>query len=52
MVALADKLTAGSVDERFEWGLEILLRGLSSYIPSSPAPAARPSRARRTRKDG
>ena len=30
LVALADDLTAGDADERFEFGLELLLRGLEA----------------------
>ncbi|HWC39462.1 MAG TPA: TetR/AcrR family transcriptional regulator [Acidimicrobiales bacterium] len=42
MVALAGPLAAGSVDERFEWGLDVMLRGLATFIP--------PSRSRRKRR--
>jgi hypothetical protein len=41
MLALADKLTAGSADDRFEWGLDVLVRGLASYLEVPPDPAAR-----------
>jgi hypothetical protein len=46
MVALADAMTSPTIDERFEMGLDVLIRGLSSYIPA----ASRSSRrARKTR---
>jgi AcrR family transcriptional regulator len=41
IVAVADKLTAGSADDRFEWGLDVLVRGLASYLDAPPDPAAR-----------
>jgi TetR/AcrR family transcriptional regulator, tetracycline repressor protein len=41
MVALADRLTAGSADDRFEWGLDVIVRGLASYLDVPPDPAAR-----------
>lgn len=40
-VALADNLVAGSADDRFEWGLDVILRGLASYLTSPPAADAR-----------
>jgi TetR/AcrR family tetracycline transcriptional repressor len=40
-LALADQLTAGSGDDRFEWGLDVLVRGLASYLDVPPDPAAR-----------
>lgn len=40
-LAVADKLTAGSADDRFEWGLDVLVRGLASYLDVPPDPAAR-----------
>jgi AcrR family transcriptional regulator len=40
-LALADKLTAGSADDRFEWGLDVLVRGLASYLDVPPGPAGR-----------
>lgn len=39
-LALAGKLTAGSGDDRFEWGLDVLVRGLASYLDVPPDPAA------------
>jgi AcrR family transcriptional regulator len=41
IIAVADKLTAGSADDRFEWGLDVLVRGLASYLDVPPDPAAR-----------
>ncbi|HUC60277.1 MAG TPA: TetR/AcrR family transcriptional regulator [Streptosporangiaceae bacterium] len=35
-VELADKLVAGSAEDRFEWGLDVLVRGIASYITSPP----------------
>jgi len=35
-VELADKLMAGSADDRFEWGLDVIVRGLASYLDSPP----------------
>ena len=32
LLALADPLAQGTVDERFELGLDVLIRGLASYI--------------------
>jgi len=40
-LALADKLTAGTADDRFEWGLDVLVRGLASYLDVPPDPGAR-----------
>ncbi len=41
MVALADTLVAGSGDDRFEWGLDVILRGLATYLESPPTADAR-----------
>ena len=41
ILAVADKLTAGSAEDRFEWGLDVLVRGLASYLDVPPDPAAR-----------
>jgi TetR/AcrR family transcriptional regulator, tetracycline repressor protein len=41
IIAVADKLTAGSAEDRFEWGLDVLVRGLASYLDVPPDPAAR-----------
>ena len=44
-VAVADQIVAGRGDDRFEWGLDVLIRGLASYLTSPPAPEAHwPSR--------
>ena len=40
-VALADKLVAGNADDRFEWGLDVIVRGLATYLTSPPTPEAR-----------
>lgn len=47
-VALAGLLVAGTATDRFEWGLDVLIRGLASYLTSPPAAEARwpASRAR------
>jgi TetR/AcrR family transcriptional regulator, tetracycline repressor protein len=41
VVAMADKLVAGSADDRFEWGLDVIIRGLASYLDRPPGPEAR-----------
>lgn len=41
MVALASKLVAGSAEDRFEWGLDIIIRGLGTYLDIPPDPADR-----------
>ena len=38
---LAGKMVAGSADDRFEWGLDVIVRGLASYLDSPPSPDAR-----------
>jgi AcrR family transcriptional regulator len=40
VVALAPVLTAGDADERFEWGLDVLIRGLGTFVPGSPVPGS------------
>lgn len=40
-VALADELVTGSAEDRFEWGLDIIVRGLASYLDKPPDPSAR-----------
>jgi TetR/AcrR family tetracycline transcriptional repressor len=35
-VALADQIVAGASSDRFEWGLDVLIRGLASYLTSPP----------------
>ena len=44
-VALADLIVAGDSDDRFEWGLDLLIRGLASYLTSPPSAEARWPRA-------
>jgi TetR/AcrR family transcriptional regulator, tetracycline repressor protein len=39
-VELADLLVAGSAEDRFEWGLDVLVRGLGTYLTSPPSPDA------------
>jgi TetR/AcrR family transcriptional regulator, tetracycline repressor protein len=39
-VELADKLVAGNADDRFEWGLDVIVRGLATYLTSPPSPDA------------
>jgi hypothetical protein len=34
MVALAPELSSGSAEDRFEWGLDVLLRGVATFIPA------------------
>lgn len=47
-VELADQIVAGDGDDRFEWGLDVLIRGLASYLVSPPSADARwPQAARR-----
>ena len=40
-VALAADLVAGSADDRFEWGMDIIVRGVASYLEVPPGPGAR-----------
>jgi AcrR family transcriptional regulator len=40
-VALADLMVTGNAEDRFEWGLDVILRGLASYLTSPPTAAAR-----------
>jgi AcrR family transcriptional regulator len=40
-VAVADLMVAGAGTDRFEWGLDVLIRGLASYLTSPPTAAAR-----------
>jgi AcrR family transcriptional regulator len=35
-VALADEIVAGGRPDRFEWGLDVIIRGLASYLTSPP----------------
>ncbi len=39
-VALADTSVAGSADDRFEWGMDVIIRGLATYLVVPPDPAA------------
>jgi TetR/AcrR family tetracycline transcriptional repressor len=39
-VELADKLVAGNADDRFEWGLDVIVRGLATYLTSPPTAQA------------
>jgi AcrR family transcriptional regulator len=40
LVDLADKIMAGSAQDRFEWGLDVIVRGIASYVTSPPTPDA------------
>ncbi len=40
-VALATQLVAGSADDRFEWGMDVIVRGLASYLDVPPDTRAR-----------
>jgi TetR/AcrR family tetracycline transcriptional repressor len=35
-VALADTAVAGSTDDRFEWGMDVIIRGLATYLVEPP----------------
>ncbi|HTX26009.1 MAG TPA: TetR/AcrR family transcriptional regulator C-terminal domain-containing protein [Streptosporangiaceae bacterium] len=37
-VALADTAVAGSADDRFEWGMDVIIRGLATYLVVPPSP--------------
>ena len=39
-VALSQELVAGGGDARFEWGMDVIIRGLASYLDVPPDPAA------------
>ncbi len=39
-VALADAAVAGTAEQRFEWGMDVIIRGLASYLKEPPGPAA------------
>ena len=39
-VALSKDLVAGSGDDRFEWGMDVIVRGLATYLDVPPDPAA------------
>ena len=38
IVAVADVMVAGSGLDRFEWGLDVLIRGFASYLTDPPGP--------------
>ncbi len=38
IVATADKIVAGTAEDRFEWGLDVIIRGLASYVAKPPGP--------------
>lgn len=39
-VALSQELVAGDGDQRFEWGMDVIIRGLATYLDVPPDPAA------------
>jgi TetR/AcrR family transcriptional regulator, tetracycline repressor protein len=39
-IALADAATAGTSAQRFDWGMDVIVRGLESYLKEPPDPAA------------
>jgi TetR/AcrR family transcriptional regulator, tetracycline repressor protein len=39
-VALAETAVAGTAEERFEWGMDVIVRGLATYLVVPPDPAA------------
>ena len=41
LVELADKMMIGSAEDRFEWGLDLIVRGIASYITEPPTADAR-----------
>ncbi len=40
-VAVAELIVAGAGTDRFEWGLDVIIRGLASYLTSPPTAEAR-----------
>lgn len=38
-VALSQELIAGGGDDRFEWGMDVIIRGLATYLDVPPDPA-------------
>ncbi|MGO9080748.1 MAG: TetR/AcrR family transcriptional regulator [Streptosporangiaceae bacterium] len=40
LVEIADKVVGGSAADRFEWGLDVIIRGLGSYLTAPPSPDA------------
>lgn len=41
LVAVAAKMVAGSADDRFEWGLDVIVRGLGTFLTTPPSADAR-----------
>jgi AcrR family transcriptional regulator len=41
LVATAATMMAGSAEDRFEWGLDVIVRGLGTYLTTPPSPDAR-----------
>ena len=39
-VALADLAVAGSAEDRFAWGMDVIVRGLATYLTEPPDPRA------------
>jgi len=39
-VALTKQLVAGTGDDRFEWGMDVIVRGLATYLDVPPGPDA------------
>ncbi|HTS98205.1 MAG TPA: TetR/AcrR family transcriptional regulator [Streptosporangiaceae bacterium] len=37
-LAMAETLTAGTAADRFEWGLDVIVRGLATYLKEPPDP--------------
>jgi hypothetical protein len=37
-IALSRQLVAGTGDDRFEWGMDVLVRGLATYLTVPPGP--------------
>ena len=37
-LAMAETLTAGTPADRFEWGLDVIVRGLATYLKEPPDP--------------
>jgi hypothetical protein len=52
LVAVAAKMTAGSPADRFEWGLDIIVRGLGTYLTTRrpPTPGGRRTDRRTDRR--
>ena len=38
LLAMVDTLTTGSAADRFEWGLDVIVRGLATYLKEPPDP--------------